>query len=149
VSEALDNTSASIPQRKGPPRPLWLVRTALLLVLSPVLMLTNGPVAAAAAESPDGSLAHRVTTQHSAGQDWRRESAAALAALPPVILGRTLSGKLGGAVITGTARLAGTIELSGDTTIVARELVLAERTVTVRANGHALRVPRRQRCVLG
>ena len=51
-----------------------------------------------------------------------------------------MQGALRGDIVAGTARLAASVELAGDTTLVARRVVLSGRSLTVQANGHRLRV---------
>lgn len=53
---------------------------------------------------------------------------------------QTVTAPLHGTVLAGTLRLGSIIELSADTTIVARSLVLSSRQVRISAHGHRLYV---------
>ncbi|HEU5474955.1 MAG TPA: hypothetical protein VFV67_30295 [Actinophytocola sp.] len=105
-------------------RPLAAVAlTAGLAVVAP----------APATAAPGQTLADRIVA---AGPDWRAELAAELAALPDKET--TVAGPLRGQVLAATLRLPGTVELTGDTTIIARELVFTGGALRVNGNGHRL-----------
>jgi hypothetical protein len=111
----------------------WRVR---LLVLPVALVMAAAAPATAASPQTDPTLAERITTLHAKQADWRAELAASLAGLQGT---RTVTGKVEGSLAAGVVTLPASIELTGDTTIIAREIVLTARTLDV-TGGHALRL---------
>jgi len=53
---------------------------------------------------------------------------------------RTLSGKTQGTVLAESVTLPANLQLSGDTTIVARKIIAATGTVQVDSGGHTIRL---------
>src|SRR5262249_16976110 len=84
------------------------------------------------------ALGEQVTVMAAKGGDWRGALRARLDGLRGnATVGRVLSGQ----VLAGTVRVPATVELAGDTTIIARDLVFAGRTrLRVISHGHPLRL---------
>lgn len=114
-------------------------RAAFLTTVTLLAMVGVSP--AQADDKVSGvALAERIVVRHEAGADWRAELSAQLRTLPPVADVRMLDGVVQGYVLAGTARVAADIELSGDTTIVARRVEFAGGALRVNSHGHSLRL---------
>ena len=120
-------------------------RTGRRLALRRVLPLVAAMLAVGAAPAPavavpaGGDLVQRLAGQR-AGTDWRTALRDQLSDLPAVGVVREVAGPVGGSVLAGTARLAPTIELTADTTILARRIVVSGGVLKVNTHGHALRL---------
>jgi hypothetical protein len=119
--------------RPSKPRIRWL--SATLALATSIGTAAAAPAGAAAGDA--ATLAERITALRASKSDWR-------AALAPTLAGlsgnRALTGRVTGQVQAATVTLPGTVELSGDTTVVARDIVAATGTVRVNSHGHALRL---------
>src|SRR5262245_30202820 len=95
------------------------------LSLSAVVVLVLPATAAHAAADPASSarLAEQVATRalqtHDAGREWRTELLPRLRALPQWSQTGTVDGPVSGTIVARTLRLSGTVEVRGDTVIVA------------------------------
>jgi ricin-type beta-trefoil lectin protein len=117
-----------------------LAAVSAALVVAAAGLVGLGPAYASQPGQPSSSLAGRVALRYAAGADWRTELATDLEHLPDRGLTRELRGALAGDVLAGTAQLPAVIELAGDTTILARRILLTGRSLRVHANGHRLRL---------
>jgi hypothetical protein len=95
------------------------------------LVAPAGPAVAAQ------TLGAQVSSLHAEGKNWRAELAPSLSTLSGA---RNLTGKLSGSVAAQTVTLPAGIELSGDTTIVAKEIIVTGGTLRVDGHGHTLRL---------
>jgi hypothetical protein len=99
------------------------------------LTLVAGLAVVAPAPAAASTLADRIAT---VGSNWRVVLAAELGALPNTQL--KVTGPVSGQVLAGSLRLPATLKLSGDTTIIARDLTFTGQTLRVEANGHSLAI---------
>jgi hypothetical protein len=97
---------------------------SLLAALSP-----DARVAGYGSVLTDGS----VTTAN-----WRTKLAPVLSALAALHADRSITAPVQGSVLAGTLHLPATMELTGDTTLVANTLALSARSLRVHAHGHTL-----------
>jgi hypothetical protein len=84
------------------------------------------------------SLADQIMVMHNSAADWHTRLAPRLAALPAAAAVRTVGGAVKGEIVAGTVKLAGVVELTGDTVVVARHVVLSGGALRVVGNGHRL-----------
>lgn len=110
----------------------WLAVAAALAV-----GWSLGVAAPAGGASAASGLAERITALRQQKVDWRAELGSSLAQLRGV---RGVMTPVGGTVLADTVTVPGAIELTGDTTIIAREVVLATGSVRVHGKGHTLRI---------
>lgn len=118
--------------RRHGPRVRWLAVAAAFAV-----GWSLAAAAPAGGVTEASELAERITALRDQKVDWRAELGSSLAWLRGV---RGLTTPVGGTVLAGTVTVPGTIELTGDTTIIAREVVLATGSVRVHGKGHTLRI---------
>lgn len=99
------------------------------------LTLVAAPAVANPAQTAASLDVDRLT-----GPTWRADNAALFARLPELRRSLTLRGPLRGTIVAGTLRLPDTVELSGDTTILARRIVFAGRSPRIACHGCHLRL---------
>jgi hypothetical protein len=112
------------------------LRTLSVAALAAAVLLASGSPAASAPVQAARSLDISGLT----GPNWRADHARTFAKMPELRTTAKPTGLLSGTIVAGTINLPATIELSGDTTILARQLVFEGRDIRITARGHHLRV---------
>ncbi len=135
--------------RTGSTRCLLVATGAALLGLWSLGGQTTAWARSAPPPAPATSMAPLVTAlQAEAGAqvpatgltpgNWRSRLAPTLDRMAALQTERPVSGPVQGSLLAGTLHLPATVELAGDTTIVARHLALADRHLRIVAHGHTV-----------